>query len=557
MKKVIECSSIYAIDFAAVIYSIISGGDDEYILYINDVADTKSEYRQFISRLALPTLDWKLDPQGQLRQVHIPIENLQKEEFIENVCKAFESYVISEGINGKDNYFNIFKNKLYEKILKCNDGGVEAYKELIKLIIELVTGKKIDVVNFSDIRIEGDYSRAKFFMQNVYDDILELPLGDFKFLKGGKIEIYIDDEWISISKFSKYEEVLFYGNDGKIYSFEELLFTEKIRFRGPLETVFLCQYGILIDLPWYLDADISISPDFEHVGEEYISPISVASRKRVSRKVNGDGRRLVPSGYSLIEYESNKVLMLLKKIYKEDRMIEVEDLRDWKNLINNYPVTFQKIAKSQTSVHEMCNIFIDSRFKKITNGLSLEKIVYKNYITLGEKLVDVCMSLKLLRIISNRKSPYYCRVDYINNFYLPQNKENHLSELYMDILIIINKCLDFFANFQYKVEIALDCKSELERNKRVFNQLFLEYEYLFADGEYYHSVSKIEGKLKRCLYMYYELATFISGVLLKANIFVGYCLLGEEYNSCVEKIITQRKIKKLYFKPIYIERNLR
>ena len=94
MKKVIECSSIYAIDFAAVIYSIISGGDDEYILYINDVADTKSEYRQFISRLALPTLDWKLDPQGQLRQVHIPIENLQKEEFIENVCKAFESYVI-------------------------------------------------------------------------------------------------------------------------------------------------------------------------------------------------------------------------------------------------------------------------------------------------------------------------------------------------------------------------------------------------------------------------------------------------------------------------------
>lgn len=557
MKKVIECSSIYAIDFAAVIYSIISGGDDEYILYINDVADTKSEYRQFISRLALPTLDWKLDPQGQLRQVHIPIENLQKEEFIENVCKAFESYVISEGINGKDNYFNIFKNKLYEKILKCNDGGVEAYKELIKLIIELVTGKKIDVVNFSDIRIEGDYSRAKFFMQNVYDDILELPLGDFKFLKGGKIEIYIDDEWISISKFSKYEEVLFYGNDGKIYSFEELLFTEKIRFRGPLETVFLCQYGILIDLPWYLDADISISPDFEHVGEEYISPISVASRKRVSRKVNGDGRRLVPSGYSLIEYESNKVLMLLKKIYKEDRMIEVEDLRDWKNLINNYPVTFQKIAKSQTSVHEMCNIFIDSRFKKITNGLSLEKIVYKNYITLGEKLVDVCMSLKLLRIISNRKSPYYCRVDYINNFYLPQNKENHLSELYMDILIIINKCLDFFANFQYKVEIALDCKSELERNKRVFNQLFLEYEYLFADGEFYHSVSKIEGKLKRCLYMYYELATFISGVLLKANIFVGYCLLGEEYNSCVEKIITQRKIKKLYFKPIYIERNLR
>ncbi|MBD5145618.1 MAG: hypothetical protein HDT21_06915 [Ruminococcus sp.] len=555
MKKIIECSSIYAIDFAAVIYSIVNDYDDEYILYINDVADTKSEYRKFISRLALPTLNWELDPQGQLRQVHIPIENLTKDEFIKNVCKAFNSYIATDWLNDKDNYFIEFKSKLYERILKCNDFGIEAYKELIKLIIELVTGKEVNIANFSEIRIKGDYGRAKKFMHNVYNDILALPVGDFKFVKGGKIEIYADDKWISIGKFSKQKKICFYGNDGKTYSFKELLSTKKIRFRGPLETVFLCQYGILIDLPWYLDADISDSSNFEYIGEEYISPISVDSLKRVSKKVNGDGNRLVPSGYSLIEYKSDKVLRLLEKLYNEDVIIQLEDLRDWKKLINNYPVAFQKIAKSQTSVHELCNILVNCRFKKITNGLSSEKIVYKNYITLGENLVELCTLMKSLRIISNRKSPYYCKLDYINNFYLSIGKEHCLSELYTDVLMILNKCLDFFAAFQYKTEIVLDCKLELEKKEKVFKQLFLCYEYLFDDTEFYHSVSKIEGKLKKCLYTYYELATFISGVLLKANIFASYCLLGNEYNCCIKEIIAQRKIKKLYFKPIYIERN--
>lgn len=198
---------------------------------------------------------------------------------------------------------------------------------------------------------------------------------------------------------------------------------------------------------------------------------------------------------------------------------------------------------------------MDCRFKTITNGLSSKKIVYKNYITLGENLVEICMSMKSLRIISNRKSPYYCKLDHINNFYLSIGKEPCLSELYIDVLMILNKCLDFFAAFQYKTEIVLDCKLELEKNKSIFKQSFLCYEYLFNDMEFYHSISKIEGKLKKCLYTYYELAAFISGVLLKANIFASYCLLGDEYNCCVKKIIAQRKIKKLYFKPIYIERN--
>ena len=552
MYKVIECSSIYAIDFAAVIYNIINNYNDEYILYINDAADINSEYRKYISRLAIPTLDWELDPNGQLRQIHIPIENLQKEEFFKNVCKAIDSYIITDLRSGEENHISTLKNELYSRILRCNDNDIELYKELIKLIIELVTGKRVKIENFSRIRVDGDENYAKKFLHNIYNDILNLPSGNFKFLKGGKIELYINNKWISISKFSKQTEIHFYGNDKKIYSFEEIM-SNKIRFRGPLETIFLCQYGILIDLPWYLDADIFDNPEDEYVGEEYISPISVASLKRVSKKVNGCGKRLVPSGYSLIEYQSEKTIKLLKKIYKNNEIIQLEDLNDWNDLINNYPVTVQKIAKSQTSVHELCNVLIECRFKKVINGLTYEKVTYKNYITLGENLVDICMIMKSLRIISNYKSPYYCKLNYINNLYLPISKENRLSELYKDIMMVVSKCTDFFMFFHYKTDIALNCERELKINEKIFKQSFLSYEQLFFDMEFYRSVSKIEGILKRCLYAYYELATFISGVLLKANIFTGYCLLGEEYNCSIKKIIAKRKNKKLYFKPIYIE----
>lgn len=550
MKKIIECSSIYAIDFAAVIYSIISSSNDEYIIYINDVAETKSEYREFISRLALPTFNWKIDPQGQLRQIHIPINDLKKKEFMEAVCNAFKSYSEKEELS--ENYFKILIQKLSEFVLDYDNYSIEAYKLLIEQIIELVTGKKIDIMNFANIRMEGDINNAKKFLKSVYNDILKLPQGNFKFLKGGKIEVYIEDKWIKISKFKKQENICFYAHDGTIYSFEEICSVKKIRFRGPLETIFLCEYGKLIDLPWYLDADLSDNFNYDYMGIEYISPISVSSFRRVSKVMKGDGKRLVPCGYSLIEYESDKVLGLLKKLYKEKSDIHWDDLKDWRMLINNYPVTFQKVAKSQTSVYEWCNTLLEYRFKEVTNGLVFEKLEYKNFVMLGVKLVDACVIMKLLRLVSNPKSPYYCNLGDIDNFYLDYEKKEGLNELYRDILMIIDRCLNFFENFQYRIECVIDCKKEVEKSAEIFENSLVNCESIFQNKEFSHVVSKIEGKIKKCLYTYYELAIFISGVLLKANIFTGYCVLGEDYANCIRKIIAQREIKYLYFTPIYI-----
>lgn len=551
-RKIVECSSLYAIDFAEVIYNLVDEEDNiEYILFINDSADTKSEYREFISRLALPTLKWDIDPQGQLRQIHIPIEKSNKEKFIESVKSAIDSYSSPELLKNKENYFHILLEKLAERLFKCSDNGIECYKELIKLMIELISGKTIDILNFGDIRETGDKEKARNFLLKMKDCISELPPNNYQFLKGGKIEVFVENKWIAINAFSNKNGIELYGINKKIYSFNQLYDSERIRFRGPLESVFLCQYGILIDLPWYLEANISVDVWDKCIGEEYISPISVSSVTRASKKIKGKGMRLIPSGYSLIEYDSDNVVMLLRKIYKEDKSICLDDLDDWKFLVNNYPVSHQKIAKSQTSVHELCNMLLEERFKELTGNTFLGEISYKNYVTLGKNLVDVYVIIKFLRLLSNKKSPYFKKINLLNCIYFEESYDNSLCMFYKDIIKIVNKTEEFFGAFDYKIEYVIKCKKEIEDNQNIFLRNIKDN--ISHGDQFYHKVSKIERTIKSCLYTYYELATFISGVLLKANIFSAFCALGFEYKDCVKRILQQREHKKLYFEPIYVK----
>lgn len=553
--KIIECSSIYAIDFAEIIYNIVNEENEmdetEYILFINNVADTSSEYREFISRLALPTLKWDVDPQGQLRQVHIPIEKNNKGDFIKSVKKALNSYFDAELLKNRENHFYVLQEKLEKRLFKSGDNGVECYKELIKLMIELISGKTIDIVNFGDIREAGDKEKARSFLLKMRDYILELPPGNYQFLKGGKIEALDGNKWITLNAFNNKNDIELYGGDGKIYSFNQIYGSEGIRFRGPLESVFLCQYGILLDLPWYLEANMAVDAWEKSIGEEYISPISVSSVTRVSKKIRGKGMRLSPSGYSLVEYDSDNIVILLRMIYKEDNSIGLDDLDDWKSLVNNYPASHQKIAKSQTSVHGLCNILFEERFKELIENKLLKKISYKNYVTLGKNLVDVCASIKLLRLLSNKNSPYFKKNRILDSIYFEGSDEGSLHALYMDIAKIVNKTEELLQTFHYKTDYVIKCKRNLEDNQSFFKQNI--HDNVSCGDQFYHTVSKIEGSIKMCLYAYYELATFISGVLLKANIFTAFCALGFEYKDCVKKILQKREYKKLYFEPIYVK----
>ena len=542
MKKIVECSSIYAIDYAAVIFSLLDDTCSDYELFLNEMADVKSEFRQYISRLALPTLKYDVDPSGNLRQIHMPVENILPINFVQYVREAYHSFGGTEVDPLQANVFNILELEIKNGKLS---GIFECYKRLIELIIESVGGVKVQIQLFGKIRSGEETDVCKSFLKKIILDIKELDDGKYKFVKGGRIEFREKEHWTSVKEFMKNgDTILFKSPDGALYNFLEISSSSSVRYRGPLETVLMSCRGQLIDLPWYLGGDIS-QVKKENYGIEYISPISTSAAQRTSRKIKGSGMRLVPCGYSLIEYNSQNIIRVLKNIYDDKNEISANDLESWKVIINNYPVTNQKLAKSQTSVHELCNVILNDRFKKIHEEYN-EKINYKNFVKLGDALVDICVLLKVLRVLNTKKSPFYKCKKWNNNFYISEGGFM-LKTLALDICDILNKQIEFLDNFSYKKDYVIQCKKLLKNqidsisNEETFSS---RHERFFSD---------LEKKLRRCLYIYYEVTAFIVGVLLKANIFSAFCVLGEEYEKCVREIFNVRECKKLYFRPIYIE----
>ena len=542
MKKIVECSSIYAIDYAAVIFSMLDDPDSDYELFLNEMADIKSEFRQYISRLALPTLKCNIDPNGNLRQVHMPIENILPLDFVKYVREAYYSFGNTDIDPLQADVLNILEFEIGGGKLKSI---FECYKRLIELIIESVGGVKDQIHLCGKIRNGDETDICKSFLQKILLDINELNDGRYKFVKGGRIEFKKKERWISVKQFTKKENsILFESLDGCLYDFPTINASSSVRYRGPLETVLMSCYGQLIDLPWYLGGDFLLVEKGNY-GIEYISPISTSSIKRTSKKIKGEGMRLVPCGYSLIEYNSENIIRVLKNIYDDKNDITEKDLESWKIIINNYPVTNQKLAKSQTSVHELCNMILNDRFKKF-HTIDEGKIDHKNFVKLGDELANICILLKVLRVLNTKKSPFYKCPKWNNNYYISESGFM-LKTLILDICNILDKQIEFLDTFSYKKNDVLECKELLIEQKDSIS------DKEFFSPKYERFFSKLEKNLRQCLYIYYEVVAFIIGVLLKANIFSAFCVLGQEYEKCVREILNVRKYKKLYFKPIYIE----
>jgi hypothetical protein len=130
---------------------------------------------------------------------------------------------------------------------------------------------------------------------------------------------------------------------------EELECPTKVRFVGPLIMALLSEFGDHLHLPWYCGMDAaSVSQIGVVKGVEVISPISVATRDRCSSLVGGEGRRLVPSGYTLFEYQNEVAKVLCAHVGRLSG--PNADLSDWCMFLNNYPLSKQKASKHQGEV---------------------------------------------------------------------------------------------------------------------------------------------------------------------------------------------------------------
>lgn len=308
---------------------------------------------------------------------------------------------------------------------------------------------------------------------------------------------------------------------------------------------------MLVDLPWYLDAEFS-DHAFLSKGVEYISPISSSALSRTSSFIGGLGKRLCPSGYSLIDYKSDRVIELLNNFYLDKCPVQSSDLEEWGILINNYPVSNQKIAKNQTAVHKLSNELLRQRFTK--RDFLQERVQYRNYVSLGSNIINICLIIKALRLTSNSHSPYYLSDEFLG-YYI--NIDFRLSENFFDdakrILLYTKKFFEFM-NYG-KISLIDSCVYILESIKDKYKLAEAYFGESSNSNTFTSNMSKLEGEVRSILYSYHEIAIFIIGVLLKANIFSGFFVLGEEYSDCILQILKERKDQKyLYFNPLYIEK---
>ncbi len=540
MHHIVECSSIYSIDLSAILFSSVLNPQISINIYINDKADVKTEFRRFLHKLSIPTFDWAIDPNGQLRQIHIPIDNICKDEFLLSCVQAFNTYGKKLNIKNVKSWKHI--NQLILNLENfLSEDSIENYMELIRQIFLILGIKNISVKKYSLYKYELLNKNKNAFLLNLNNTTNKMLSGDYKFHKGGSIEAKINSKDIIIKHVCvSNNETVFKSINNEQFSLYDLNKMEMC-FKGPLETYFLAEDGLLLHLPWYGKADYSFEKGRCKKGIEYITPVTVASLNRVSKEFSGLGYRLNPSGYSLIEYDHENVLKLLNCLYEENVKVTFDDLADWKYMINNFPYCSQKAAKTQNRAGEFVRVHFMNEYKKMINSHGINKFSQLNFTNLGINLIHLLCGLRISREYLHEKSPYFLNKDHLAKF---MNKKAYDKEYIINISNELFKKLFDFVSFFYKSQ-----NDELNKIKEKYDKIIMSMESTNENMDCVKLLSGLEQLLVKFAGIYYETALFITCVILKANIFTSFIVLGDDYLNCVSKIINQRSNKLMYFSP--------
>lgn len=541
--EVVECSSIYSIDLAAILFSNILYPERHIRIYINDMEEMPIKNREFIHKLSIPTFDWAIDPKGQIRQIHIPIENTHN--FLETCTLAINSYFKMIGDNNLKKYCHI--GKLVDALkIKCYTNNTDNYMELIKQICYILGITNISIKKYRDFRKDIANKYFESFIASICSEIKNMPDGIYKFHKGGTIETQIGQEYCTIQRVRCFDgKVDFIDNNDCILSIKELK-RDRTYFKGPLETYLLAEEGALLHLPWYGEASYAYKSTENAKGIEYISPITVSSSRRVAKSFDGEGKRLKPTGYSLLEYQHENVLKILQRIYPEKELVEYNDLQDWLYMINNYPVCSQKAAKSQNHSGEFVRFHFISEYKNMIAGLGIEKLRKLCYLNLGINSVYLVCGIRIVREYFQENSPYYLKKEHLLKFMRMEKYDSR---------VIFNLCNNLFDDLISFIEYFYQNKKEyLERIEEKYSNLALQLSTGSDNSNIVKILSKLEQIFVKLIGYYYEIALFLSCVLLKANIFTSFLVLGCDYKECVKKILEQRENKILFFSPEYFRK---
>ena len=577
---VAQVSSLYPIDLASALYAGLAEERSQFRIFLSDVAEIPDNpaIRKYVARAALPLCQWSLDVGNIWRQHHIPLDGVSPDALCASLtevgksladCEDCDSAILSRCKELGDAAVSRIPNIRY---------GWKSYWApfaacIIQEIFEQVLNIKIQVEPYWPFRLgqqgqDNEYSGAsQRALNRLLQHAKEVSPQILAFSKGGYIDLEISKNpslWRKYSQISVNDSVVQLSipeSAGKTQIQSNQITKLRFRFGGPLELMQLQEFGTIVDLPWYAEANLWFQRPSAYSGVEFISPIVTNSLNRVCSASGGSGYRLLPLGYSLIEFNSTAITALLRNKLKVP-LFSLDDLADWRLFIYQFPRSSQRLTKHQHSARAYRNLReTDSRQRISSRDVSSLRILERpvteiSALLFGQYLTELTGLISLLKEWTSPACPnsvpttileFLRRLDWLDesDTLVPST----IISTFNDAVNVTRKWLQSHG-WSFSTEDWTHVKDA--------SDVLITHGRRSLSGAAKDKDSDLAGfglltrVLRELVDHYYSFVGFCAGAVFKAQILFPYILLGpEEYRSEIDRLLTSRgEHNRLYFEPV-------
>ncbi len=307
-------------------------------------------------------------------------------------------------------YYNLGEQRAFQKVIqnikrKPNCGSLELTQNISKKIEKLssvagmsdtqclqqILGYIFEYFGVRDCIIQNyssflDSKRGRAHsIKSLYEIIDTIPRFRWaKFSRAGSVILFSPSNQFECRAFTYDGKIaLFQGSSGEKvevdFKAKKIRFNDgwhplqHVRFKGVALNIHLGKIGLLPHAPWYCSLSMGSENSIEVKCLEVLSPIANIDNRRVSRVSGGDGVRLNPSAYTLLEYEHPQILKFIQFVLQTN-VEGYHEFHDWLFLSNHFPKASQKPSKNSRQVRRYVNKIIQNERTEYHSSLYLKKI---------------------------------------------------------------------------------------------------------------------------------------------------------------------------------------
>jgi hypothetical protein len=538
-----QVSSLYPIDLTACLFHQIADPTSRAVILLNDALDySESAQRDFIARTSLPIHKWQLTADNSWQQSHVSLDVNEGDAF------ALLARHMIEPLTPTDSgaaikiaaHCDLLKRGL-SKAAHDKGGWLSNWSfvsaQFLRTIFSELSLHAVQIAPYSPRRngtILDDLT-----VQSVLDLVRRTaPRREISLTSGSRVlcRRSAQVQWSAFSSIEAQGTVFRLFNSP---SSEELTIdTADIakynwRYKGPVEMLLLRQYGLLADLPWYaLDTEF-LGSKSDADGVEIISPLHFSDPARAN------AHRLIPTGYTLLEYNHPVVESFVKETMRIPSMPH-DAMADAREFIRCPPPTSHRFTKHQRSARAYRNRRAEHwRQRFLAQGPEALDLVLNceeptHPLRLGDRLSAM---QALVTILREYKKGFLRLSDYRS----------------LESALVHSRIL----GSQNEVDIALLTKMFMKHRGELASFLtlhgavlpHLDISALHGSTEQTRTLTVFRNQYRVLADDYYAWLAFIMAGPLKAHIFNLFTLIGPaDLPEVISSILKQRKQVTLPFR---------